>query len=460
MTGTEKCYVIDLAEAQRLWAAHLDSWAGQDRATRPAVTATLRRFLSSLAVPDEPRRLVFDKGSLWQWLTEDAKGRSVSYVAERLAIVNDYLTALVAAGLLDVNPMKEFRPCYGQPGWCRLARALQSNDPEAAVASLQTALPRAGPLDACIRAYLDLHRALGKKFWSHATALRSLDRFLQASAVPSPQAIDRTIIERWLTGLAVGAYTRGRKAQILHRFFDYLRSESIVEQNPVPVMDRLPATSFKPFIFTKEQLAEVLEAARRMPDRCRTPHTYFTMLALLATLGLRLGEVRRLRIRDVDLDRQALLIDRTKFHKSRYVPFGPKVGQCLQHYLEVRREVLLPVQEDDPVFTTKWRKPVYPLTLMTAFRKILSALGIGGIPGQAPPRLHDLRHTFAVHRLLRWYREGVEVQSRLPLLATFMGHIEPHSTEVYLTMTAELLQEANDRFYRHFGRAFDEEAMP
>jgi site-specific recombinase XerD len=460
MTGADERQVIDLTDAQRLWAAHLDSLAGQDRAPRPAVTATLRRFLSGLAAPDDPQRLVVDKRTLWQWLTDDAKGRSTRYLADRLAIVNDFLTALVAARLLDANPLTEYRPCYGQPSWCRLARALQANDPEAAVASLQTAPRPAGPLDANIRAYLDLHRSLGKKCRSHATALRSLDRFLQARAVPSPQAIDRAAIEQWLAGLAVSAYTRGRKAQILHCFFDHLRSESIVALNPVPVMERLPGSSFKPFIFTKEQLVEVLEAIRRMPDGCRAPHTYFTMLALLATLGLRLGEVRRLRLCDIDLERQALFIERTKFHKSRYVPFGAQVAQCLQRYLQARRQVLLPVQEDDPVFTTKWRKPVYPLTLMIAFRKTLSVLGIQGTPGQGAPRLHDLRHTFAVHRLLRWYREGVDVQSRLPLLATFMGHIEPRSTEVYLTMTMELLQEANTRFHRHFGRVFDEEDLP
>src|SRR5262249_1191251 len=142
------------------------------------------------------------------------------------------------------------------------------------------------------------------------------------------------------------------------------------------------------------------------------------------------------------------------------VPFGPKVEACLKRYLEARHTVLLPVREGDPVFATKWRKPVYPLTLMQAFRAILRTLGVAGVPGQGPPRLHDLRHTFAVHRLLRWYREGADVQSRLPLLATFMGHIGPQSTEVYLTITAELLQEANARFHRQFGRAFDEEALP
>jgi site-specific recombinase XerD len=460
VTGPEQGEVIDLTEATRLWTNHLDSLAGQDRSARPVAAATLRRFFSHWTVAGQPNRFVFERQGFWQWLIADAKGRAVRYVAVRLASLNDFFQVLVEAGLLAANPMTEFRPNYGQPTWRRLAQALQSRNPEATVASLQTPIPRPGPLEASIRAYLDLHQSLGKRFRSHATTLRSLDRFLQACAIPSAQAIDRTIIERWLAGLTVSAYTRVRKTQILHRFFDYLRSHALVAANPVPVTDRLPVSSFKPFIFTKEQLAKVLEVAKRMPDHCRVPHTYFTMLALLCSLGLRLGEVRRLRLRDVDLERQALFIDQTKFHKSRYVPFGPKVAQCLQRYLETRQTVLLPVHEDDPVFTIKRRKPVYPLTLMKVFRSILSTLGIEGHPGQNPPRLHDLRHTFAVHRLLRWYREGVDVQARLSLLATFLGHIEPHSTEVYLTITMEILQAANARFHQHFGQALDEETMP
>jgi integrase/recombinase XerD len=91
------------------------------------------------------------------------------------------------------------------------------------------------------------------------------------------------------------------------------------------------------------------------------------------------------------------------------------------------------------------------------FRAILKRLGIRGLPGEKAPRLHDMRHACAVHRLLRWYREGTDVQSKLPLLSTFLGHIDPKSTQVYLTITAALLQEANTRFYRNFGYLFDQE---
>jgi integrase len=82
------------------------------------------------------------------------------------------------------------------------------------------------------------------------------------------------------------------------------------------------------------------------------------------------------------------------------------------------------------------------------------------MPDQGPPRIHDLRHAFAVHRLLRWYRDGVDVQSRLPALSTFLGHANPRATEVYLTITADLLREANVRFHHHFGSQFDEAGHP
>jgi integrase len=183
------------------------------------------------------------------------------------------------------------------------------------------------------------------------------------------------------------------------------------------------------------------------------------MLVLLAALGLRHGEVRRLCIRDVDLTRGVLFIRQTKFHKSRYVPFGPKVGGCLRQFLEVRRTVLQPLRDDDPLFVTLWRAPVRKRFLMAAFHGILRELGITAPEGRRRPRLHDMRHSFAVHRLLRWYREGADVQARLPLLAAFLGHVDAQYTAVYLTATAELLHEANERFYRHTGCLFNEEVL-
>ena len=170
-----------------------------------------------------------------------------------------------------------------------------------------------------------------------------------------------------------------------------------------------------------------------------------------------MGEACRLRVRDLSLPEATLFIDQTKFYKSRYVPFGPQLGSRLQQFLDLRRSRQPSLGEDDPLFVALGPDHVDQSGLNNTFRAVVDGLGIRGLPGQKAPRLHDLRHTFAVHRLLRWYREGADVQSKLPALSTFMGHIDPTSTQVYLTITAALLQEANARFHRSFGHLFDQE---
>ena len=219
-------------------------------------------------------------------------------------------------------------------------------------------------------------------------------------------------------------------------------------------MARLAKASFKPFIYTKEQVSAILAQAKLLPKNHLfplRPQVCHTLILMLYALGLRVREARRLCICDVDLEQNVLLIRETKFHKSRMVPFGPRLASCLQRYLDIRRTVLQPVQEQDPLFVALWRRPMAASGINQVFRKLLSEVGLDDLNGRRRPRIHDLRHTFAVHRLLRWYRQGVDVQSRLMFLATFMGHVEIRSTEVYLTVTAELLNEANTRFLKRFG---------
>jgi integrase len=464
VSGNEKRFEIDVADVKRTWIEHVASVAGEGSQVRHLADITIRRFISSFTVTGKPQRLVIDSRGVLQWMIQDAQGKSIRYAAERLATVDQFLRALSQAGLLETSLLTEFRLGFGKPSWQRVVKALQSEESEKGLANLRTPAPPPGPLAVYVNSYIDLHQSLGKNYAEPRIALSDLDRFLQTQGVISPQAIQRTMIEHWVNTLTCTIRVRVHKARFVRRFFDYLRTLSIVVLNPVPrtltSFHRLPRSSFKPFIFTQEQLAALLEKAKLLPEtpQCRAPHTYFTMLALLCSLGLRHGEARHLRVRDLDLARQTLFINQTKFHKSRLIPFGAKVGQCLAHYFEIRRTRIQPVQEDDPLFTTWRRKPIATKTLLDVFRRILHTLGIEGIPGQNPPRLHDLRHTFAVHRLLRWYREGVDVQSRLPALATFMGHVQPQSTEIYLTITADLLHEANARFFHHFGRPGGQEA--
>jgi site-specific recombinase XerD len=315
-----------------------------------------------------------------------------------------------------------------------------------------------------VRPYLQLQQALGKRYQTHRLILNLFSRFLQEQSVPSPQVVTPVLIRKWLDTRTCCSTTLLAYLRLLGRFFAYLQQLGVVNENPATAalyeMGRPPRSSFRPFIFTSEQIATLLARARRLPPNNKFPlrgPTCYTMLVLLSALGLRHGEARRLRVRDLDLERQTLFINLTKFHKSRYVPFGSKVGSCLGQFLEARRRILAPLREDDPLFVTAWRKPMEHEVLREVLQEAQPELGISGTSERRGPRLHDLRHTFAVHRLLRWYREGVDVQNRLPALATFMGHVRPESTQVYLTITTELLQEANARFHRQFGCQFDEE---
>jgi integrase/recombinase XerD len=152
---------------------------------------------------------------------------------------------------------------------------------------------------------------------------------------------------------------------------------------------------------------------------------------------------------DVDCGNAVLTIRRTKFYKSRLVPFGPQLGQALARYA-LRPVVPGPTA---PFFTTKYGRRVLKDTFHSTFRRVCRQAGIQRLDGgRFQPRVHDLRHTFAVHRLTSWYRQGMDVQKLLPQLSVYMGHVHLAGTQVYLSMTPELLTEANARFERYAGK--------
>jgi integrase/recombinase XerD len=173
-----------------------------------------------------------------------------------------------------------------------------------------------------------------------------------------------------------------------------------------------------------------------------------TLILLLYAAGLRLGEAVALNRGDVDLAAAVITIRRTKFYKSRLVPFGTHLGQALVRYAVTRPGyVARSPQGDAPFFTTRTGARVKKTTIQGAFQRLREHTGIRRPDGgRCHPRLHDLRHTFAIHRLTSWYRQGADVQNLLPHLSTYLGHASLRGTQVYLSMTPELLHEAAARF--------------
>ena len=203
-------------------------------------------------------------------------------------------------------------------------------------------------------------------------------------------------------------------------------------------------------MFDQAQARRLLDAAGALRDNSRAPRrgaTHRTIFALCYGLGLRAGEACRLRIGDVDATRELVVVRGGKFGKSRLVPHGPRIAAVLAEQLNRRAEDGA-TSDGEPLFTFDGIRSVHPCTASQTFHQLVLALQLPVPDGVSPPTLHSLRHGFAVGCLLRWYREGLDPAARLHRLSTFMGHVDPSSTAVYLTITPALLDEANRRFER------------
>lgn len=308
------------------------------------------------------------------------------------------------------------------------------------------------PLGTYIKQYLAYKRALGRRFDNEEKALRLLDHYFREENITHIRDIRPQQIEAFLA-------SRPRKAArsynhllgVIRGMFNWLVLQEVLDHSPVYLRPRRVTAQRIPFIFDSIQARRLLEAAAQLPDNPRAHNrgkTYRIIFALLFGLGLRVGEVTRLRIKDVDFARQLLVILQTKFAKNRLVPFGPQMNKLLQDYLNLCEGHSGLLESCNSLFSFNKHRPIHPGTVSLVFHSLIPRLGLTIPDGVSPPRLHDLRHSFAVRTLLRWYRAGIDPSQRLIHLSTFMGHVDPESTAVYLTITADLFEEAKQRFER------------
>lgn len=201
----------------------------------------------------------------------------------------------------------------------------------------------------------------------------------------------------------------------------------------------------EPNVFTAAQVLALLAATDTLSPRFKAL-TWRTLIGLLAATGLRPGEACHLSVDDVDLKAGVLQILDTKFGKSRLVFIHPTTATVLADYLQLRKDAVGTTARACPaLFVNSRHGALDPNRLGATFTRVVAAAGISTTPGHRPPRLHDLRHTFTVGTILGWYRDGHDVQARLPLLSTWLGHVDPASTYWYLHAVPELLAHAADR---------------
>lgn len=293
--------------------------------------------------------------------------------------------------------------------------------------------------------FLAHKRALGRKYQTEEATLRLLVAFADGRRVTCLHQLTPSLLDAFLASRPrARARSFNHLVGILGCFLDWAVAQQRLTASPLRKTRRRETSQRVPYIFGATQARRVLEAAAALPDnpraRGRGP-IYHAIFALCYGLGLRAGEACGLRIGDVDTGRQLVVVRGGKFGKSRLVPHGPRVGELLASQVERRGG-----DADGPLFTFDGRRSLTPCTASQVFHRLVAGLALPVPTGVSPPTLHSLRHSFAVGCLLRWYGEGVDPSTRLFRLSTFMGHVSPVSTAVYLTITPALLDQANKRF--------------
>ena len=308
---------------------------------------------------------------------------------------------------------------------------------------LQSSL--AGP----IQNFINLRCLSGTDYQSQAQLLGYFDRFVFEQKCNMP-CITREITDCYLKSLShLAPRTRSNRFCVVRQLCEYLARSDPRSYVPEPLKVIPSQGTHQPYIYTHSEIQRLLGAASKMsPENSLQPHTYQTLLGVLYSTGIRIGEALALNLEHFHSTDRRLYIAEGKFRKARWVPLSTSTGRALEQYL-IRRSQIKPRSSDSPLFINQRFRRLHQCTVNQNFRKLLRQSGIHHNK-HTGPRIHDLRHTFAVHRLLAWYRDGQDVNARLPSLSTYMGHVDIHSTQVYLQPTAELIEQVNRRFHNHY----------
>jgi integrase/recombinase XerD len=407
----------------------------------------LRGFLSFVRARSGNMSLC--EGTMVAWL-EDRRQHCALHTVERIAReVDRFLDWMTMSGRIPSNPLQGLRAQYGKRTG-PIARALLSADRLAALEELRPLPPFASPLGPLMRDHLALMRSLGHRYIAAEGMLRRFDQFLQRR----PELNDlplTSLVEAWRqagTGVqhALEAQQCGRKLSKAQARLDPGVGIILGDRQ---LLRQVLAHHRRPYIYTEDEVAKLLATARSFPSPMSPlrPVCLYTMLVLAYCAGLRIREVVNLTLGDVNLQEGTIEIRETKFFKSRRLPLAASVVGALQTYLEERRKAGAPTAATAALFWHQQEGGRY--SSRTAWSLLVEVLRLSGIKpaqGRVGPRVHDLRHAMVCNRMLSWYRQGINPQSRLAHLSTFMGHKDINSTLAYLTITPELLQLAGERF--------------
>ncbi|OGA42844.1 MAG: hypothetical protein A3G24_09870 [Betaproteobacteria bacterium RIFCSPLOWO2_12_FULL_62_13] len=398
-----------------------------------------------------------------QWLRERSLQWPVHMVCHRARLIERFLEWQQAAGVIPTNPFAELHRDYGQ-STTAIVRALLNEDVEAALQRLSP-VPRFGSfLGQRMHEYVTQMRSLGYRYDVHERQLLRFDRFLQGHAeltgAPLPKLIEvwstnRTSPQHLLEAQEVGHLL----SKAMHRLDPSLAMLPV----GADMYRRVRQQHRRPYLYTEEEIKRILQAALSFPSPKAPlrPLGLYTMLVLAYCAGLRMGEIVGLALGDVHLQDETIDIRETKFFKSRRLPLAPSVMEALKHYVTARQATGAPTSAESGLFWNQRCADRYSYGgVSNLLIQVLRRAGLKPTRGRVGPRIHDLRHAMVGARMRQWYRDGINPQSRLPYLATYLGHKDIKSTLVYLSITPELLQEASARFRKIGAQTLRSEGDP
>lgn len=291
-------------------------------------------------------------------------------------------------------------------------------------------------------------RMEGFDYTAQARFLEHFDGFLCKQGYRH-SSLTREIVDAYVEHTAHeaanGRYSRLSTVRVLSRYLYQSDPDSCVLHD-LPV--RRP-TLPRWYLYSSEEIDTLLQHARTLgPAGSLRPHCFHMLVGLLSVTGLRIGEALALNLGDLDSSRKLLLVRKGKFGKKRYVALHPTTAEAIRQYL-VKRTAYQPSSDSSPFFLNSSGSRIEYGQAAATFRRMVRHCKVGENVSQ-PPRLHDLRHTYASSCLLKWTEQGVDVNSKLPVLATAMGHVNIEATQIYLHVTSQLLETAAQRFHSAF----------
>ena len=242
--------------------------------------------------------------------------------------------------------------------------------------------------------------------------------------------------------------SKNYRLALIRGFCKYLYHKNTQNYIPEFRLIKSEKSKFKPYIFSHSEVQLILKKLKSPSKRKINTASYVATVGLLYTTGLRVGEVCRLNLEDVDFRNKMLFIRRSKFYKSRLVPVSGSVVEVLKKYKLKRLGCFRATNQKEPFFVGVTGNRLHENLIGRQFRKAVKELGITSVL-QTNPRLHDLRHTFATRTLEEIYQKGKNPEIVLPILATYMGHVDLTHTQTYLHASQELLMVASDKFNKY-----------